>query len=166
MTDIRIITVETAEAVTLDWLLLPTGDLDTASALATAATVALCTDRRALDDDELPSLDENTDRRGWCGDTGAEEIWGGWPIGSRFWLLAREKITGPEAERGSTLARVEDYALEALLPFVGAGVASAVDVEATRTALERIDCQAVIYRGNLPAIQLRFADLWNGIIRE
>lgn len=163
MADIRIVNVTDGEAVTLDWLMLPTGQLDTSQELVTAAIVALGTDRRALDDDLLPGLDENEDRRGWWGDTDAQDIWGGWPIGTRLWLLSREKITGPEAEQGSTVARVEDYVLEALLPFVGLGLATAVDCVATRNGTERISAEATIYRGNLPAIQLRFADHWSGI---
>jgi phage gp46-like protein len=162
MTDLRIVQVVdvAAEAVTMD-LLLSGGVLDATQDLATAVTIALGTDRRATADDALPDLDSD-DRRGWWGDTDAESIWDGWPIGTRLWLLERAKITGPGARQGSTLARVENYAREALQPFIRHGIASKVTVAATRTALDRIDLTATIYRGPKDAIQLRYQDLWTG----
>ncbi|GGC90261.1 phage GP46 family protein [Chelatococcus reniformis] len=162
MTDARLVTIITPEAVTLDLLLTAAGELDTTQELATAVTVALGTDRLASPDDELPGLDDN-DRRGWWGDVDAETIHDGWPIGSRLWLLARTAIRGVAARQGSTLAKAEAYAREALRPFVDRRIASKVDVVAERVGTDRIDIVATLHRGPLPAIQLRYADLWNGI---
>jgi phage gp46-like protein len=162
MTDIRIVPISQPEAITLDWLLTPAGSLDTDQELATAVIVALGTDRLADASDALPDPD-STDRRGWWGDLDAGLLWDGWPIGCRLWLLAREKITGAAARQGSTLARAEAYAREALQPFVDRKIASRVTVVATRTRDERIDITATLFRGSLPAVQLRFADLWDGI---
>lgn len=162
MTDIRIIQIVEPEAVTLDWLLTPAGDLDTTQELVTAVTVALGTDRLALPEDELPDPNDN-DRRGWWGDLDAETLHDGWPIGTRLWLMAREKITGPEARRGSTIAKAEEFVREALQPFVDRLIASRVDVRAKRTSLGRIDVTAILYRDRQPAVALRFADLWDEI---
>lgn len=162
MTDIRIIQIVDPEAVTLDWLLSPAGDLDATHELATAATVALGTDRLALPADELPD-DNDPDRRGWWGDLDAERIHDGWPIGTRLWLMARDKITGPLARRGSTIARAEEYAREALQPFVDRLIATSIDVRAERSEIGRIDLTATFYRGAQPAIALRYADLWDEI---
>src|SRR5262245_56514416 len=95
MTDIRIANkVELLTEPNADWVFLqPPGVLDEDQELATLVMVALGTDALAGADDALPGLDE-TDRRGWWGDTDAEEIWDGWPVGSKLWLLQRAKITG------------------------------------------------------------------------
>lgn len=162
MTDIRIAPVLSGEAVTLDLLLTPSGGLDTSQELATAAIVALGTDRRANPDDILPDP-ASQDRRGWWGDTDALEIWGGWPIGCRLWLLERAKIVGPGAREGATVARVEEYVREALQPFVDLRVASGLAVHAERTGTGRIDCKVTLYRGPLPAIELRYASIWDEI---
>jgi len=162
MADPRIVQVVAGEAVTLDLLLTDLGTLDTAQELATAAIVALGTDRRALPDDELPGMDD--DRRGWWGDLDAELIWGGWPIGTRLWLLERAKITGAAAREGALTARVDAYAREALRPFVDIGVASKIAVDVSRVGLETVNCVATLYRGPSEAIQLRYSDLWTGVI--
>lgn len=104
MSDIRIVQVGVSEAITLDWLrttnaLLPAQNgLDETQALVTAVTIAFCTDRLAETSDVLP-IPGSTDRKGWWGDDGAADIWNGWPVGSRFWLMARDKITDFELFR-------------------------------------------------------------------
>src|SRR5579885_2142364 len=117
-------------AITLDWLLRGDGTLDDSYALATAIIVALGTDRLADVNEVLPDP-RSHDRRGWWGDLDAEEIWGGWPIGSRLWLLTRTKITDAKVQGGATVANVENYLREALTPFVAARIISdfALDVE-------------------------------------
>lgn len=162
MTDIRIVQVISPEAVTLDWLLTPWGELDTTQELATAVTVALGTDRLALPADVLPDPND-ADRRGWWGDLDAEVIHDGWPIGTRLWLMVRDKITGPEARQGSTIAKAEEFVREALQPFADRQIATRVIVRAERTATQRLDVLAVLERGPLPAIELRYAGLWNEI---
>src|SRR3981189_16483 len=91
--------------VQIDWLLLNDGTLDATQELATAVIVALGTDRLAEIGDILPDPDA-TDRRGWWGDYQAQEIWDGWPVGTRLWLLHRAKIEGPGSRRGATTVRV------------------------------------------------------------
>lgn len=77
------------------------GSLETGDDLATAILLSLFTDRRAKPDDEIP--DGSDDPRGWWGDEN-EDV----PIGSRLWLLSREKQTQ------ETLNRANTYVAESL----------------------------------------------------
>jgi phage gp46-like protein len=168
VTDIRL--VQNAEfpyqtEVSVDWLLLSDGTLDETQALASAVIVALGTDRLAAPQDVLPDPD-STDRRGWWGDMDAEEVWGGWPIGSRLWTLQRDKITGPGALRGSTLVRVEYYIREALQPFIDLRICSHIEIKAVRVGKERIQALIRIYRGPKLAIELRYQTLWADIVPQ
>ena len=94
-----------------DWLIDPPALADGAD-LETAVLISLFTDARAADDDRLPGAAD--DRRGW---------WGG-PLGSRLWLLVREKATN------ETRLRAEDYCREALAWMRTDGVADRIDVAA------------------------------------
>ena len=96
-------------------------DLRTVQGLSTAILISLFTDRRAEDDDELPL--GTTDRRGWWGDAFAEIS--GDRIGSRLWLLRREKQTQ------QTLNRAKEYAHEALAWLVEDGVATSLQIDAS-----------------------------------
>jgi len=157
-----IIVVHSRRAVTREWLLTPVDQRDPSLDLVDCVVIALGTDRLARADDKLP-VRGDTDRRGWWGDLDAAGIRDGWPIGSRLWLLRRVTITGPEARQGSTVARAEDYTREALQPFVQKGVASRLSVVGERMSIEGIDVKATLFRGDLPALSLRYATLWNGI---
>jgi phage gp46-like protein len=166
MTDIRLAPIYQAVpvVVTFDWLMTPVGTLDETQELASAIIVALGTDALAGVDDDLPDIDSD-DRRGWWGDLDARDLWQGWPIGSRLWLLERGKIADVGARQGSTVARAEAYTREALEPFLSNRIASQVDVVASRNAdnYSRIDVAVVMYRGPKPAIALRFDALWEEI---
>lgn len=164
MPDLRLVEIKATSplAVSFDFLITPAGSIDETQALATAVIVALGTDARAHGDDELPDLDSQ-DRRGWWGDLDADRLWGGWPIGSRLWLLERAKITDEAAREGATIARIENYCREALRPFVAKKLASRFDVTAFRTDIGSIGAAITIYRGPLPAISLEFQSLWDEI---
>lgn len=149
--------------MTVDWSLLADGTLDDTQALATAVVVALGTDGLADPSDLLPDPDD-TDRRGWWGDLDSELIWDGWPLGSRLWLLQRDKITGPGFRSGPTTVRVEHYIIEAIQPFLDRRIGSHMQVEATRVADSRIDALVRIFRGPTLEIELRYAVLWEGVI--
>jgi phage gp46-like protein len=151
-------------SVSVDWSLLSDGTLDDTQALASAVIVALGTDRLAAPLDILPDPD-STDRAGWWGDLDAQELFDGWPIGTRLWLLKRTKIVGPESPEGSTIARVEQYITEALQPFVDLKIVSGFDVEAVRVGIERIDAYVLLYRGQKTPVELRFQVLWDEIER-
>jgi phage gp46-like protein len=152
-------------SVSVDWLVLGDGSLDDTDALATAVIVALGTDRLADSSDMLPDPD-STDRRGWWGDLDAEEIWGGWAIGSRLWLMHRAKITGSGAAEGSTLVRIKHYIQEALAPFIALKVATSMNVDVQRVDTQRIDAYITLYRGPLMAVELRYQILWADIITQ
>jgi phage gp46-like protein len=147
-------------SVGIDWLLLPDGTLDDTQALATAIIVALGTDALASPSDILPDPD-SSDRRGWWGNLDAEEIWGGWPIGCRLWLMRRDKIVGPEAWEGATVIRVENYIREAIQPFLDRRIGSRMFVKAERIGPERIDALVRLYRGPLLEIELQYQVIWS-----
>lgn len=116
-------------------LALAGGQLRKDDGLRTAVVVSLLTDRRAAPDDELPAGE--VDRRGWWGDAaapaGLDAGAAGARIGSRLWLLSREKQTG------ETLNRARDYATEALAWLIEDGWARSVDVIATWVAQGRLE---------------------------
>lgn len=96
------------------------GDLMMDVGLRTAVLLSLFTDARALDDDVLP---DGADRRGWWGDCANDD-----PndrIGSRLWLLAREKVVE------TTAIRARDICRAALAWMVEDGVVAAVEVACT-----------------------------------
>jgi phage gp46-like protein len=159
MTDTRLKQYYSLEGVTMDLLLTQLGELDEREEMATAVRVALGTDRQSAADEVLPDLD-STDRRGWWGDLQAEEIWSGWPIGCKNWLLTRAKITQAPSREGSTLERAKRYTEEALKPFIDKRIASNITVSAARTELQRIEVTATIYRGPISEIDLRYQLLW------
>ena len=165
MPDIRLVQNSAAfpaYQIPIDWSLLGDGTLDDTQALATAVIVALGTDKLAAPDDILPNPD-STDRAGWWGDMDAEELFNGWPIGTKLWLLKRAKIVGPEDPEGATITRVEQYISEAIQPFVNLRIASSFDVQAMRNGVNRIDALVTIYRGPQSPVELRFEILWNEI---
>ncbi len=166
MTDIRLLqyTQFVPYDLVADWLLTPIGGLDQSNELATAFIVALATDGLASTSDFLPGLDDD-DRRGWWGDQDAKLIWGAWPIGSRLWLLERDKITDSASQRGDTLAQAEALTQQCLRPFLDNRVVSRIEITARRPNDRRdtIVVRVVAYRGPEVAVALQFDALWDGI---
>mgnify|MGYP005812006467 CR=1 FL=1 len=160
MPDIAIVPVDQPDIISLDWLLTPTNLIAEEASLISAVTVAICTDALAQPND-VPPDPNNPDRRGWWGDTNAAAIWGGWPVGSRVWLLSRAKILDQFAREGATVTRIQSYVQECLQPFIGAGICSRVTVTAAQTGPARIVASATIYRGPKAAITLQYAVLWD-----
>jgi len=152
-----------AYAVSCDWMLLDNGTLDETQALATAVIVALGTDARADIDDILPDPD-STDRAGWWGNLDAAEIWDGWDIGSKLWLLKRAKIAPPESMEGSTVQRVDQYIREAIQPFIDRKLGSRMEVYVARVGRDQINAVIRLYRGPTLEIELRYQILWSEII--
>lgn len=159
MPDIRLVPIATPNIVTLDWLQTPSGLIDETAELTTAVIVALCSDALAAETEVLPDPN-SSDRRGWWGDHQADVIWGGWPIGSKLWLLTRAKILDQNAREGATVARVETYIRQALQPFVDNGICSRFTVTASQTSIQRIDAAVTLYRGPKSAVSLQFQALW------
>lgn len=96
------------------------GDLLTDYGMRTAVIISFYTDRAANDDDVIPDGTDN--RRGWWADSYNDDDD---KIGSRLWLLGREKQTD------ETLGRAEEYADEALQWLIDDGVAKTVSNVAT-----------------------------------
>ncbi len=162
MSNIRIAPGQGMEAISLDWLTTDQGTLDSTHDLVSAVLMAIGTDRRANPDDELP-VEGDSDLRGWWGDSNADEIWGGWNVGSRLWLLDRAKITGENYKYGATVARAKTYLIECLQPFLDRKIATKLDVDVQRYNETSISASIVLYRGNKSLISLQFQDLWDDI---
>jgi phage gp46-like protein len=97
-------------------------DLSMTDDLQNAVMISLFTDARARVDDVLPN---QNDRGGYWGGAIDGNNWG-----SRLWLLQNARDL-PE-----TYKRAQDYAREALVWLVADGVASKVDVTASKAKLE------------------------------
>jgi phage gp46-like protein len=118
-------------------LIVQDGDLLGDSGLTTAVTISLYTDRLARADDPLPETypGAKSSRRGWWGDlarTDGRQT----PIGSRLWLLNREKIL-PEV-----VNRAREYAEEALAWIDLLGGTAEVAASAERPAALKIEVKA------------------------
>ena len=90
----------------------------TGDSVTTNVIASLFTDRRAQPSDDLP--DGGTDRRGWWCDT-----WRSESMGSRLWLLSREK------QMQTVLTKTQNYATEALAWMLKAGLIRDYRVTAT-----------------------------------
>lgn len=120
--------------------------------LIRAVIISLFTWRRANADDQVEG-----ERMGWWGDV-AEPPEVNDKIGSRLWLLSREKIL-PE-----TFIRAKRYGYEALEWLIVDGVASKVDVTAERYGSEGLAMICKIYRVDGTTVELTFNNAWE-IIR-
>lgn len=98
--------------------------------LATAVVLSLFSDRTARPDDVIP---DGGGHRGFFGDSFKK-----YEIGSRLWILSREKQTE------ETRSRVEYYAREALEWMLTEGVAGQIEISAEWVVLGRLDLLVVI----------------------
>lgn len=122
-------------------LRLSGGDLMADDGLMTPIVVSLFTDRR-VDDSEIP--DGQTDPRGWWGDCLA--VHDGAPvstsqIGSKLWLLNREKSLQ------SVVERARQYARDALAWMVDAGIVKSLSVDASGAGTSRLRIDVSAERG-------------------
>ena len=120
--------------------------------LETAIVLSLFTDRRANADDELPGA--LNQRRGWWGDSFADVP--GDRIGSRLWLLAREK------QVPVVLQRAKEYAQEALQWLIEDGIARQVTVQAEVVRTGVLGLAIEIVRPRVPVARFRFEAFWKG----
>lgn len=162
MPDIQLVPVITPIVMNFTWLQTPTGLLDETQELASAVTLALNSDATADVGDVLPDP-RSSDRRGWWGDLDAQTIWGGWPLGSKLWLLTRAKIIGAGSREGPTTVRVKNYITIALQPFIDNRICSQITVDVSLNNIQQITAAITIYRGPKAAIQLRYDPLWTEI---
>jgi phage gp46-like protein len=136
---------------------LEAGELSLDAGLRSAVVISLFTDRRAEPDDRLPD-GAGGDRRGWWGDLAPPTV-GGVPmdgdrIGSRLWLLSREK------QVQEVLNRAREYAAEALQWLIDDGIAQDVEIE---TSFDRPGLLALLVTITRPpgdAVEFRFSTTW------
>ena len=91
--------------------------------------ISLFTDSRAANDDSLPDL-SSTDRRGWWGDS-TNTLKEGDSVGSRLWLLEREKSTD------TALVKAKLYIEEALKWILDEGIAAKIEVVTEKQQVPR-----------------------------
>ncbi|WP_145483109.1 phage GP46 family protein [Yersinia aldovae] len=127
-----------------DWQTGGGGLLD-GSDLETAILISLFTDRLARTDDVI----EGDDRRGWWGDSGSE-----YPIGSRLWLLRREKLTTQVA------LKAEDYANEALVWLLDDGVVTAISTDAQIVFPNRLNLIISYQQPAQAQVSVKFSWVW------
>ncbi len=147
MTDIT--TVWAPQNSAGDWLLAGAA-LESGNDLQTSVLISLFSDRQASADDVIP--DSTGNRRGWWGDLGATI-----PIGSRLWLLSREKLTQSVANRAKT------YITEALQWLITDGVAAQINVSTMIIAPTMLGAVIQIVRSTGVTVTLNFAWAWQGV---
>jgi phage gp46-like protein len=148
MADIALIWTELGADLALEDLALVRDDT-----LKTAVILSLFLDRRAEDDDVLP--DNTGDRRGWWADTYAAVLDD--RIGSRLWLLSREK------QLSSVPIRAREYAEEALAWMIEDGVVQSMDVTAEWVRRGLLGLRVRLYQPDEPAITYNFGYLWEAL---
>ena len=112
-------------------------DLLADDGLYTCIIISLYTDRQAISGDVIPdaAIGQASDARGW---------WADWfndsPLGSRLWLLWREK------QMNSVLKLAEGYARQALNWLLEDGLVLSIAVEAFNPAPALMDIQVRVSR--------------------
>jgi len=146
------ITIQWDSAVSRgDWILAD-GDLLTGSDLVTSMLLSLFTDAMAAPDDVIP--DGTGDPRGWWGDQFEPDA----PIGSKLWLLDREKQTQ------QTLNRAYDYIAEALQWLIDDGVVGRFDIQVQWVRASFLGAQVMAYApSGAPLYTGQYLWAWKGI---
>lgn len=120
-----------------------------ADELAAAVLISLFSWRKSNPDDGVRA----PNRQGWWGDTFAHTA--GDRIGSRLWLLQRQKILS------TTLRRAEAYAKESLQWLIDDAVVARIEVSAERSGTDQIALRVTCYRpDDTQALQARFQNVW------
>lgn len=123
-----------------------------ADELVQAVLISLFSWRKSEDDDGIKA----PKRQGWWGDTFASVK--GDRIGSRLWLLQREKVLP------SVMRRAEEYAKQALQWLIDDHLVEGIEVRAERGGIERLDLRVVCFkRQSERAFDAVFKDVLNGV---
>ncbi len=142
MTDIT--TLWNAEQSVGDWA-EASGDLQEGNDLETAILISLFTDRLARADDDI----DGDDRRGWWGDAGQD-----YPIGSRLWLLRRQKLTV------ATANKAEGFASEALKWLIDDGVVASITPVTQIVYPNRLNLFITYQKPGQDAVSKRYFWVW------
>jgi phage gp46-like protein len=133
-----------------DWRMGASGQIDGQHDLKTAALISLFTWRRARPDDVLP--DKSMGRKGcWIDAVQGREM------GSRLWLLQREKQTR------AVVQRAKEYAEEALAWLVEDGVCSSIEVVTEISAPGVLGMQVTFHRDNAVSVKFQFDFAWQNL---
>lgn len=134
------------------------GDLEIDNGLTTAVIISLFTDRKANEDDPLPDSN-NLNKRGWWGDKVFEYAEDD-RIGSRLWLLEREKTAI------DVISKAKIYTEEALQWLIDDEIASNIDVTVERQGEIGNEILAIgikIYKTDGRTIPLNYAIQWDSM---
>ncbi len=142
MTDIT--TLWNTEQSVGDWI-EASGDLQEGNDIDTAILISLFTDRLARADDDF----EGDDRRGWWGDVDQD-----YPVGSRLWLLRRQKLTV------ATANKAENYASEALKWLIDDGVVASITPVTQIVYPNRLNLVITYQKPGLSAVTKRYFWVW------
>lgn len=123
------------------------GSLKSDHDIKTAVLISLFTDRRAEADDALP--DAAASRRGWWGDALSSRR-----IGSRLWLLSREK------QLREVVIRAREYTEEALKWLIEEGIARRVVVSAEIAQPGWVALSIMIERERSAPARYRYEFAW------
>ncbi len=133
-----------------DWRIGSSGQLTAEHDLKTAALISLFTWRRARADDILP--DPGMSLKGcWMDALNARQM------GSRLWLLQREKQTRV------VVLRAKEYAQEALAWLVEDGVCMSIEVQAEISAPGVLGLQCTFIRDRTPNLKFQFDFAWSNL---
>jgi len=113
-------------------------DLERDDGLETSVIISLFSNRRADEEDVLP--DEDGSREGWWADRADPDETNPDLIGSKLWLLGRGKFVT------DLPARAEEFAKEGLQWMIDDGVASEVQVSASRAGTYELSIEVRIVR--------------------
>ncbi len=117
--------------------------------LAQVVLVSLFSWRKSAVDDGVSA----PNRQGWWGDTYADTA--GDRIGSRLWLLEREKVLP------ATLRKAEEYAREALQWLIDDKIVGRVEVSAERYEQSGVALNVQLYKpDDTQVLNARFQDVW------
>lgn len=118
--------------------------------LKTAVLISLFTDRRANEDDALP--DFRGSKGGWWADALNNQ-----KIGSRLWLLHREK------QLNQVVLRAKEYAEEALQWLLDDGVVEQIIVTAEITRSGVLGLHIAISKTKRQTADFKFEFAWRGV---
>lgn len=116
---------------------------DIEEGIRTSVLLSLYVDQRAEEDE----LEEGQSNKGWWGDMFEDE-----PMGSKLWLLERQKITT------DVLNRCADFTRECLAWLIKDGIADTVSVNVSLSG-QNIITQIDIKRDE-ESFKYKFDDLW------
>lgn len=133
-----------------DWRVVSGGLLAGEHDLKTAVLISLFTWRRARPDDILP--DPGMQRKGCWMDAISSR-----PMGSRLWLLQREKQTRVVVQRA------KEYAEESLAWLVETGVCKRVEVMTEISGPGILGMQCTFVRGRTADVKFQFDFAWSNL---